>query len=187
MLGGGFDSSGSGGGFDYQEHNDEKSSSQLNLGNIIIVNLLILIKNAAGVESKLKYGGCPPATFTPFFTSFRELFDLTSHLIDPDISERINEWFNKVDVKNTKSFENDVKEGLKHSRTLKMEIVKLGMLKIFEDPINPPFMINSFLEELEKENETSVSPSPEKSQIKTPQLKSRTVQVKHPSPVIKGS
>jgi hypothetical protein len=149
-MGGGFQGSN----FEHSEHNDDsKSSSQLNLANLILVNLVILIKNSANVESKLKYGGCQPGILTPFFTSFRELFDLTSHLIDPEVENKISDWFDKIDVKNAKSLESDVKRGIKLARELKMEMVRLGMLKIFEEPITPPFMVDAVLDDIVKENE----------------------------------
>jgi hypothetical protein len=154
-----------GGGFEYVEHSDEKASSQLNLANLILVNLVILIKNSAVIESKLKYGGCPPYLFTTFFTSFRELFDLTSHLISPKVDAEISTWFERLDVKDGKNLNRDIKNGIQLSRKLKMEIVKLGMLKIFEDPITPPFMVDSMLEEMVTEQTKKDIPTVIKKQI----------------------
>lgn len=148
---------GSGGNYDRGEYNQDKASSQLNLANLILVDLVYLIKNGATLETKLKYGGVQPSVFTPFFTAFREIFDLTSHLIDKEVSEEIEEWFEKVDVKSTKSLNDDIVKGLKLARKLKMEIVELGMLKIFEPPIQPPFMLDVVIEKAEKDHEVEIA------------------------------
>ena len=148
---------GSGGNYDRGEYNQDKASSQLNLANLILVDLVYLIKNGATLETKLKYGGVQPSVFTPFFTAFRKIFDLTSHLIDKEVSEEIEEWFEKVDVKSTKSLNDDIVKGLKLARKLKMEIVELGMLKIFEPPIQPPFMLDVVIEKAEKDHEVELA------------------------------
>lgn len=136
---------------DHGEYNQDKASSQLNLANLILVDLVYLIKNGATLETKLKYGGTQPSVFIPFFTAFREIFDLTSHLIDKKVQDEIEEWFDTVDVRSTKSLNDEIARGLKLSRKLKMEIVKLGMLKIFEPPIQPPFMLDYTIAKVEEE------------------------------------
>jgi hypothetical protein len=152
--------------FEHVERNDDsKSSSQLNVANLILVNLVILIKNSAIVESKLKYGGCPPSVFTPFFTSFRELYDLTSHMINTDVQLQIDTWFDRINVKDTKSMDKDIRRGIVLARSLKTEMVRLGMLKIFEEPITPPFMLDSIIDELEEISKT------ENKQPKQPTIK----------------
>jgi hypothetical protein len=148
---------GSGGNYDRGEYNQDKASSQLNLANLILVDLVYLIKNGATLETRLKYGGVQPSVFTPFFTAFREIFDLTSHLVDKEVSEEIEEWFEKVDVKSTKSLNDDIVKGLKLARKLKMEIVELGMLKIFEPPIQPPFMLDVVIQKAEKDHEEELA------------------------------
>jgi len=55
-----------------------------------------------------------------------------------------------VDVKNTKSLNEDIAKGLVYARMLKMEIVKLGLLKIFEPPIQPPFMLDPTIDQIEE-------------------------------------
>lgn len=138
------------GGFEYQEHNDNsKAESQLNLANLILVNLVILIKNMAQLEAKAKYNNITPSSFSTFFVSFKELFDLTSHLIEPAAEKEITDWFEKVEVKETKNLQGDAARGAKLARKLKMELVKLGMLKIFEQPIDPPFMLGCNRVEME--------------------------------------
>ena len=44
---------GSGGNYDRGEYNQDKASSQLNLANLILVDLVYLIKNGATLETKL--------------------------------------------------------------------------------------------------------------------------------------
>lgn len=130
------------GGFEYQEHNDSsKAESQLNLANLILVNLVIMIKNMAQVEAKAKYNNVTPTAFQAFFVSFKELYDLTSHLIDPEVSKKIDRWFESLNLHETKNLKGETAIGSKLARELKMELVKLGMLKIFEQPIDPPFML----------------------------------------------
>lgn len=164
------------GNYESGEYNQDKPSSQLNVANLILVDLVYLIKNAATLESKLKYGGAQPSVFMPFFTSFREVFDLTSHLIDTKVSNEIEQWFQKVDVKNTKSLNEDIAKGLKYARVLKMEIVKLGLLKIFEPPIQPPFMLDHTLEQIQSD---SPNASDEKEQLEDPPKSRRSTMPKH--------
>lgn len=179
---------GSGGTYDRGEYNQDKASSQLNLANLILVDLVYLIKNGATLETKLKYGGVQPSVFTPFFTAFREIFDLTSHLIDKDVSEEIEEWFEKVDVKSTKSLDTDIVKGLKLARKLKMEIVELGMLKIFEPPIQPPFMLDVVIQKAEKDYEEELAKKAKKtSSEQKPTQKPQTLPPQKLPPVIQPS
>jgi hypothetical protein len=161
-----FGNYGNTGNYEPGEYNQDKAASQLNVANLILVNLVYLIKNSAMLESKLKYGGTQPSVFMPFFTAFREVFDLTSHLIDKKVSDDIEQWFQKVDVKNTKSLNEDIATGLKYARTLKMEIVKLGLLKIFEPPIQPPFMLDPTIDQLSDDDPQDETHEPPLSTLK---------------------
>lgn len=134
------------------DHDHDKSSSQLNLANLIMVNIMILVKEVAKIDSYAKWNSVNKNDFSSFYISFMELFELTSHLIRPNSADQIQRWFDSVSPRESKSLVGDVKDGIKYAKLLKRELIDIGMMKIFERPIDPPFVLDfMFLDEDVKE------------------------------------
>jgi len=134
------------------DHDHDKSSAQLNLANLIMVNIVFMVKEIAKIDSYAKWNSVKQSDFSSFYIAFMELFQLTSHLIKPDISAQIQKWFDNVKPRESKSLTNEVKDGIKYATMLKKELIDIGMMKIFERPIDPPFVLDfMFLDEDVKE------------------------------------
>jgi len=127
--------------------NEEGGSTQtgdqgtpLNLHNLLIMDLVSLISARSKVLSELKFtSDTSRQNWSRFYALFMEVFDLTSTMLDEKLKEELNEWISS-DVKTTKAAERLV--GVDKAGKLIDYLTELGILKLFSEPVDPPFMLD---------------------------------------------
>jgi hypothetical protein len=127
--------------------NEEGGSTQtgdqgtpLNLHNLLIMDLVALISARSKVLSELKFtSDTSRQNWSRFYALFMEVFDLTSTMLDDKLKEELTEWISS-DVKTTKASERLV--GVDKAGKLIDYLTNLGILKLFSEPVDPPFMLD---------------------------------------------
>jgi hypothetical protein len=116
----------------------------INLPNLIMADLLELIKLVSMIDTQLKNNKLEAEAVNAFFSHFQSLFMMSEEVIGfgndeaiPKLRAYFSRPFNLSDLKDQRVA---AQEGINLALVLKAELVEAGMWRIFSPPIQPPFM-----------------------------------------------
>lgn len=128
-------------------HNHSESSpgaGRLRLINLVIMQTIELNRQRSLLLSELHYNtDVSKQSYTPFYSFFLEVYELTHALLPAELDTKIKKWINSMDRSQIKDNAMGIrKEGLDLAEELIKKLSDLGLLQMFEEQVAPPFIFD---------------------------------------------